>query len=286
MIKIKQFILWFIDNYNFLPKKIYLVEKRYIYQWFNLYKNIAGLYYWLRNNPTKNWLIHYNLNDSLELNLCKITSFFDTLYNIKWWAYAENDDFDIEYSSELKLRWIVWNKEFSFLSSGNATDYWEIKILENWLIEITWLWDYTNNYPPAIPFKDWKTTFTRKEFYFVMQLHYWIYQEEELFKQLKSNEKAWKYDEVKNILNNYTIDWWEFYNWWKLVLDELKNWLKYDENLLEEYLKLELMRKDISWAFDWIKIEKVFDKDWDEEKQLEVVDKINKDFWEEVLIYE
>lgn len=54
----------------------------------------------------------------------------------------------------------------ALLSSGNATDYWEIKILENWLIEITWLWDYTNNYPPAIPFKDWKTTFTRKEFYF------------------------------------------------------------------------------------------------------------------------
>ena len=165
-------------------------------------------------------------------------------------------------------------------------DYYYIKL--EWQIVKVWYelssymwWDYIK---PSDLEKE--LFFSKKEFYLLMQLHYWIYQEEELFKQLKSNEKAWKYDEVKNILNNYTIDWWEFYNWWKLVLDELKNWLKYDENLLEEYLKLELMRKDISWAFDWIKIEKVFDKDWDEEKQLEVVDKINKDFWEEVLIYE
>ena len=190
-------------------------------------------------------------------------------------------------SSILTFFKIIFNNSIFELSWDEMQeDYYYIKL--EWQIVKVWYelssymwWDYIK---PSDLEKE--LFFSKKEFYLLMQLYYWLYQEEELFKQLKSNEKAWKYDEVKNILNNYTIDWWEFYNWWKLVLDELKNWLKYDENLLEEYLKLELMRKDTLWAFDWLKIEKIYDKDWDKEKQLEVVDKVNKEFWEEVIIYE
>jgi len=54
----------------------------------------------------------------------------------------------------------------------------------------------------------------------------------------------------------------------------------------EEYLKLKLMRKDISWAFEWIEIEKIYDKDWSEEKQRKYIDEINKEFGEEVVVEE
>ena len=69
---------------------------------------------------------------------------------------------------------------------------------------------------------EWKTKFTKKEFYLFMKLYYWIYQEEKLLKELENNEKIWKYDDIKKLLNNYKIDWWKYIDWEKMLLDKEK----------------------------------------------------------------
>jgi hypothetical protein len=52
----------------------------------------------------------------------------------------------------------------------------------------------------------------------------------------------------------------------------------------DEYYKLQLMQKDTSQAFNWLKIEKIYDKDWSQEKQREHIEEINNEFWEEIIV--
>lgn len=102
--------------------------------------------------------------------------------------------------------------------------------------------------------------------YLLMQIHFWVYNEKELKEKLELKEMLWEY---KNIQNTTIFN------------EELEFKISY-----EEYLKLQLMRKDTKWAFDWLKIEKIYDKDWSDEKNKEHIEEINKEFWEEVIVME
>jgi hypothetical protein len=46
------------------------------------------------------------------------------------------------------------------------------------------------------------------------------------------------------------------------------------------------MKKDITWAFEWLEIEKIYDKNWSKEKQQKYIKQINEEFWEEVIVEE
>jgi hypothetical protein len=125
---------------------------------------------------------------------------------------------------------------------------------------------------------------TYPEFYMLMQIFFWVYQKEEYYHELLENKKNWKYSEIANI--------------------QWKNRGKYHEKLLEEFFILQLMKKDISGAFgpiyekdknwentekilfEWIKVQKIFDKNWSEEKQQKSAKEINELFGDEILITE
>ena len=46
------------------------------------------------------------------------------------------------------------------------------------------------------------------------------------------------------------------------------------------------MRQDISWAFEELKIEKIYDKSWSDEKKIKNIEEINKEYGEEVIVFE
>ena len=110
-----------------------------------------------------------------------------------------------------------------------------------------------------------------------MQIYYWVYDDEKLKKELEKKEKRWEYEKMKDIERNNT-------KWW--IYDSIGKLTKKEKQLLEEYLKLELMRKPIEWAFPELKIKKIYDKNWNEEEQKKVVEKINKELGKEVVVLE
>ncbi len=134
-----------------------------------------------------------------------------------------------------------------------------------------------------------------QEFYLLMQIYFWLYEEEEYKKELEKKDADGYYDDIKNYMNS-----WE--EWVRdKQKDEDKKWFfqkkrkysykDYEKEFIplgevQEYSKLCLMRQDISWAFDWLEIEKIFDKSWCRERQKKQIDMINKEFWEEVIIEE
>lgn len=199
----------------------------------------------------------FNLSDPVEKLLLNINNFYEAL------NWVKDDNFR-------KL----------LVLSGNISEYdFEMYGWEE-------MWDYTiTNYREASPnerydnkvkyfFERWASWYvhgekvewelTNKEFYLLMQIYFWLYKEDELLKKGEEKEKKGYYNSVKDL---------NFFTW--------KN-----NELFEEYLKLKLMRQDTSWAFGWLKIEKIYDKDWDEMKQKEHIDTINKEFWEEVVVME
>jgi len=142
--------------------------------------------------------------------------------------------------------------------------------------------EYCNFFINEHTIKERKITYP--EFYMLMQIFFWVYQKEEYYHELLENEKNWKYSEIENI--------------------QWKNRGKYDEKRLEEFFILQLMKKDISGAFgpiyekdenwentekilfEWIKVQKIFDKNWSEEKQQKSAKEINELFGDEIVITE
>ncbi len=59
-----------------------------------------------------------------------------------------------------------------------------------------------------------------------------------------------------------------------------------ERNKMEDYLKLQLIKKPTEWAFPELNIRKIYDKNWDEKEQRKVVEEINRELWEEVVVLE
>lgn len=269
---------------------------------YRIWKILFIIYEYGYLNSNKRWLYFYTNKQKLDLSnpeIAIIYSFYEVLNwldtkienKFLWTIYADKINFEFQWSIEMWSYGVSnrWNKEnyvyFSYSDEEERNLNLPIPTVYEW---IRW------------------SRITYKEFFLLMQIYFWLYQNEELKKQLEENEKNWKYDEIKKNLDyikfreeNY--DNVERYN--KKISEEHKkiNYTNYDDYItiedyfiekelskseVKEYLELELMRKDTTWAFGWLKIEKIFDKTWSEEKQKERIEEINKEFGEEVVVVE
>ncbi len=118
---------------------------------------------------------------------------------------------------------------------------------------------------------------TSKEFNLLMQIYFWVYDDEKIKKELEEKEKKWEYEEIKKYINREDMS--------KIFKKEIEL-TEEERNKMEDYLKLQLIRKPTEWAFPELNIRKIYDKNWDEEEQRKVVEKINKELGEEVVVLE
>lgn len=265
--------LWYTDTFRIIDKN---------------YKTYMSAHNWINLLPEPNK---------------KIASFYEALNNINN-GYTKISHFNLISWQPLPLNAVLDDVEIILNWWSDWMDWRTIRSEWNENIEIEWV-DVWDNDRPLIPYEKGNTTITRKEFFLLMQIYFWVYGEEELKKQYEENERQGKYIGVKEILDfkkyesentervkiyndnvikrndqtwNYSNKLLDMYN------EFIRNNLYLD--IVQEYLKLKLMQQDISWAFGWLKIEKIYDKDWDEMRQKEHIDAINKEFWEEVVVME
>ena len=251
----------------------YLINKKYILFIPKVFLNI-------------NWEIIkvFNLSDPLEKQLAKINGFYEVLMKLDVWvdketvikledeikrdpsnainweadAWQDMWEFAIMYDYEWWCEWVDYCKDGCIVATYSEYQYWE---------HIQWLekWDEDNRYE----------CYTKEEFNLLMQIYYGVYDDEKLKKELEEKEKKWEFDKVKDIVKNNT-------KWW--IYDSVGKLTKEEKQLLEEYLKLELMRKPTDWAFPELNIRKIYDKNWDEEEQKKVIEEINKEIGKEVVV--
>ncbi len=268
---------------NFL-NKIYKIENIYCLQ------KSQESYIMNRNTiPYSNWKFlgfiewleiytkqkNFNLQNPLEKELARIYSFYEVLNGV------ENPLWEILYwtlNSEEKLFDYMWWWEWEHIINNYDSYIWE-DWMEKCFPSKKWIWiwcDEENN----IPYTEFYLTY--KEFYLLMEIYFWLYIEEEPKKQLEEKEKNWEYEEIKKILTN--DGWMNIYK----GIDWYRNFVKdyLSQPKVQEYLKLELMRKETTWVFEGLKIEKIYDKNCSEEKQKKCIDEVNREFWEEVLVEE
>jgi hypothetical protein len=290
MISIKKFIRWYWELYwklvnefdNYWINKIYFISKNIILVWSSIIK--------FNDNWNIIWYLKkFDLTHTLEKTISKIYSFYkvlnwtENINDILYWVVKAEEWYEHYNWTYLPVD-LYWGQDmWDYFIQNSFPSYIEKneKILSNWII--FWYSNYQDEYadlpiPQAKNENPEKYSFyeesdiyddireeilTFKEFYLLMQIYFWLYQEHEYKKELEENEKNWKYDKISTT---------PYFN------EEITR------DLVEEYLKLQLMQKDTSWAFDWLKIEKIYDKDWSQEKQREHIDEINKEFGEEVIV--
>ncbi len=260
------------------------IERKYgwlerpIYEIYNIWWKICIFYKYFIEHKWRRFYIkqnNFNLESPLEKELAKIYSFYEVLNKIE----EPNKDgilFSITQNNNLiDLEWDDMQEDYYSIYNIIDDDY----NIDNQYIEYWYLLSsYLRPELKRNEEKTWKLRYN--EFYLLMQIYFWLYREEELKKQLEEKEKNWKYEEIKKELK------------WRFRKERLNSdYFDFENNYLsqlkvQEYLKLELMRKDTTWAFEWLEIEKIYDKDWSEEKQKKCIDEVNKEFWEEVFVEE
>jgi len=292
MIKLRKHLELRIKKFNEIMKKypddiikwkwpipIYLLDKwQYIISWTRILKI---------ENDWVNYkrLETFNLSDPIEKQLSRINGFYEVLM----WVYT--DRLQILYDS------VYYDKE-ERVKEAKELD----RLMEEWkwkefMILLDWTWDgieqwaywvfydydeekiYYEYYDMDIKEEEkieWELT--REEFNLLMQIYYGVYDDEKLKKELEEKEKRWEFEEIKKYINDEKMN--EIFFTKKLKLQEE------EKELLEDYLKLELIRKPTDWAFPELNIKKIYDKNWDEEEQKKVVEKINKELGKEVVVLE
>jgi hypothetical protein len=262
-----------LSNYNCL----YIYKCSYLYILIQDYKSWSKFKLWAFIKKQT-----FNLENPLEKQLAKINSFYEVLNKV------ENELWEILYSASYydKSKWVSdftldwWEDQWSFQILYDYEAEHDYKLWKDCFIvsyseyqywkHIQWLedWDEDNVY--------W--CYSKNEFNLLMQIYFWVYQEE-LKNKLEEKDKNWEYEEIKDILKE-----WNWKKKYKEYSEFEKDYLSKPE--VQEYLKLELIKKDTSWAFEWLEIEKIYDKDWSEEKQRKYIDEINKEFGGEVVVEE
>ncbi len=260
----------------------------YIYKINNGYKLI---FYWKLRVYTKNQT--FNLSDPVEKKLSRINGFYEVLsyteetnlYKLYELAYYDNygDIKDKENPSTRNLEWYwdMWDAYFQIMYNYeeeydykkwkdcimvyyNEYRYWEhIQGLEK-----------KSSYNEDVRYECYK----KEEFNLLMQIYFWVYDDEKLKKELEDKEKKWEYDYIKKYVNDEMIN--------KIFFEKEKKLTEEEKRKMEDYLKLQLLRKPTEWEFPELNIKKIYDKNWDEEEQRKVVEEINKELWEEVVIIE
>ncbi len=268
------FHIYNIDIYNIESIKYYF----YGYHWNNILNNI-WIYF---NDDNKNNKLVF-----VEKQLSRINGFYEVLNHI------EEDKLKMLYDSvyydkeervkeAIELSEKTGGKEFMILLYWNwMEDMWEFGIFYSekeekiiaWYSEyqygehIEWLerWDEYNRYEE----------YSRQEFNLLMKIYYGVYDDKEKIKILEEKERTGEYENIKKYVNDDMMN--------KIFYEKKIELTEEERKKLEEYLKLELSRKDTEWAFEGLKIKKIYDKDWSEDRQRELVEEINKELWKEVL---
>jgi len=279
MIKIRKKESW----YKYLEmNKLILYD--FTWKWWIWAKDILTwedtIFWWLQEKYKRN----FNLSDPIEKQLSRINGFYEVLM----WVYT--DRLQILYDS-------VYYDEEERVKEAKELD----RLMEEWkwkefMILLDWTWDgmeqwaywvfydydeekiYYKYYDMDMEEEDGiYGSLTRKEFNLLMQIYYGVYDDEKLKKELEEKEKTWEFEKVKEIVKNNTKRW---------IYDSIEKLTKEEKKQLEDYLKLELIRKPTDWAFPELNIKKIYDKNWDKEEQKKIVEKINKELGKEVVVLE
>lgn len=237
---------------------------------------------------------------SILSNLEQLTESWSQMQEYVWWIWLEEEENKI-------LFW--WQRSWAWFGKFDRDNpmlwQWFCKDNNTWKIvdksEFSREWDYLCY--------DYLTI---QEYYLLIQLYLWLYNKDKYKKELEENQKNWKYDNIEKYkiafnelkkhleykkkieLEKYKdVNYPKKYEYIKMV-DEIpvtqylwkENWEIYNKvnETLIEYFELQLMQKDISWAFDWINIEKIYDIDWSDKENMKHVEEIKDEFWEEVVI--
>jgi len=261
----------------------------------------------------------FNLSDPIEKQLLRINGFYkvlsyteeDELYKLYESVYYDNygDITDKENPSTRDLEWFGMEDMWSFSIMYDYEEEHDYKKGKDCIIaryseyqywrHIQWLerGDEDDRYE----------CYKKEEFNLLMQIYYWVYDDEKIKKELEEKEKKGEFEKMIK-------EWWELEKKRKEALEKYElikkeKWLiealkysdkfhkeyykpkkeeflnKYKEKW-EDYLKLQLLRKPTKWAFQELNIKKIYDKNWDEEEQKKVVEKINEELGEDVVILE
>jgi len=265
------------------------------------------IFWWLQEKYKR----RFHLSDPIERQLSRINGFYEVLIRVYtdrlkiledsvYYDEKERVEEAIKIRKESRgkrerilLEWYgdgieqsTYNIYYDFIDDKIRYQYNEINIKEEEIIE----WELT-----------------RYEFNLLIQIYFWVYDDEKLKKELEEKEKKWEYKEMlkelselekeekehsikteeiekeKWIIERIKYDD-EFYKWY--YNKKMEDFTEKYKKKLEEYLKLELMRKPTNWAFPKLKIKKIYDKSWNEEEQKKVVEKINKELGKEVVVLE
>ena len=163
----------------------------------NIYKiwRIYILLYW-------NFYIYqtrqtFNIQDPLEFTLAKIYSFYE--------VFGKVDD-DIE----TKLVFAAFAEEVTEIYLFWWEDMWDYWVSNDWGVngtkevnkEFVGFWYSQHQSKDNLPWleseyddiwRKWKITC--KEYYVLMQIYFWIYEDGDLRKELEEKERKWKYKE-------------------------------------------------------------------------------------------
>ncbi len=272
--------------YNISELSLYF----YWYHWNNVFDSI-GVYFSISDSANE-------LSPFQKKELKRIMDFYEVLKRISWtethnagkenWMLMDVVEYDKEERiKEAKRLWEEsWGKIEKILLEwyGNWLEQWAYGIVYDFMDDKIMYW-YEDMDMPEDDKIEWELT--RPEFNLLMQIYYGVYDDERLKRELEEKEKKWEYkemlEEVKRLEEekqggnncedeNYKRKCESFYKKYK------DKW--------EEYLKLQLMRKDTTWAFPELKIRKIYDANWSEEEQRRVIEKINKELGKEVVILE
>ncbi len=305
MIKLKRNNNWY--KYLELNK---LVLYDFTWKWWIWWKNILDwkdtIFWWLKNKYLKT----FNLTDPLEKQLSRINGFYKVLSSVY------NDRIQILYDS-------VYYDEKERVKE--AKKIYEESEGRNEMILLEWEWDGMeesayNVYYDVIEDIIWYRyndmdikeeekiiwELSRREFNLLMQIYFWVYDDEKIKKELEEKEKKWEYEDIESLIDKEKFikeNWKRIEEYNKKLTEEMRkkqsrDYSRYSSidkefnkilssNLkMEDYLKLQLIKKPTEWAFPELNIRKINDKNWDEEEQRKVVEKINKELWEEVVVLE
>ncbi len=187
----------------------------------------------------QNWMLYDTalfsekslINEARELRKQKNVDFEELLWSSEW------------------TQW-MWSFWLWYYEIEDVVNYWYIESKSRFHIQ--WIEQFELN---DFAYED----ISVQEFHLLMQIFFWVYDDEKLKNTLEENDKNWKYEMYKH-----------------LKYDDFAN---IDENeTLEEYFTLLLTRKDISWAFEnktiWIDEYKRILKQ--SQKKLKYIEKIKQ----------
>ena len=293
MIRLKSYIKNRIEKYNEnfrnypdeqikwkWPDPIYLLDKdwKYILSWDVIKKVFQN---WIEDEYLKT----FNLSDPLEKQLSRINGFYEVLgsvYNDRLWILYDSVYYDeeerVKEAKRLDKLMEEWKgKEFMILLdwSGDGLEQWAYWVFYDY-VEDKIYYGYDDMDIKEEDKIEW--TLTKEEFNLLMQIYFGVYDDKKIREELEEKERRWEYEDIKKYINDEMIT--------KIFFNKEKELTEEEKRKMEEYLKLQLLKKSTDWAFPELNIKKIYDRNWDEEEQKKVVDNINEELGEEVVVLE